>query len=229
MAKNETPARVAVTATGLALLTLIKDAPEGFLELTEAEGAEIVTAGDAMVDPNQLTSDGLAAVRLTPQGQAKIAAATPQAAKAVKAQLKVSEGIDYDIPIPEAAERKHGRTGQSKFLFDELQVKGSFHVAATDESPDPLKSLQASLSLARAKYLVGKVDEAGEPVMETVTEKTYDKDADGKIKMDAEGHRIVLSTAQVQKQVMVPSRVFVAASVDASDPKGKGARVWRTA
>ena len=111
-----------------------------------------------------------------------------------------------------------------------MEVGDSFHISASLEDTNPLSSVQSSLTLAREKYSEPVFEADGTtPVMETVTETVYSKDEAGKILKDADGKRIIASKTNVQKQKTKPTRVFVAAAVDASDPEGVGARIWRTA
>jgi hypothetical protein len=79
------------------------------------------------------------------------------------------------------------------------------------------------VSGARAKY----AEETGETEMVTV--KTYKRGADGKYVKDAEGKRIVESEAQESRPKVKITRDFIVRAVDATDPKGEGARVWRIA
>jgi hypothetical protein len=215
--------REPVTATGAALLQLIKDAPQGYLELTQAEGAAIVQAGQAAIDPTVTCADGLAAVRLTPAGQAVLVS---QPARIHRAPVVVTPGLVSNIPAPPKG--KGGKHG-SKYPFDTMNVGDSFHIPATLENTNPLASVQSSITMARAKYAVGVVDDNGAPVMETVTIKDYAKDAAGKITKDSEGKRIIASERQETRQQTKAVRDWVSAVVDATDPNGVGARVWRTA
>ena len=213
--------REPVTATGIALLQLIKDAPGGYLALTQSEGAAIVQAGQATLDPNVAVEDGLAAVRLTQAGELALAV-TP--AKAKRAPVVVTSGVRTNIPAP--LKGKGGKHG-SKYPFDTMEIGASFHVPATLENPQPLASIQSSITMARAKFAQLLTNEDGSPKMESVTVKDYQKDESGKIVKDAEGHRVVLSSRQEQQQASKVTRDFVSAAVGADDPDGVGARVWR--
>ena len=220
-------ARVAVTATGVALLQLIKDAPGGYLMLTQEEGSAIVAAGQAAIDPS-ITADtvnGTVAVRLTQLGNAALAAA-PTAAKTGRSSTTVS-AILKGGPPPPAAGKRGGFTRGSKYPFDELEIGDSFHLKASLEDANPLTAVQSSLAAAREKYSVPAVDGSGAAIMETVKVRTYKKDADGKLSKDADGHRILEEAKDVTQQKRNPTRAFVAAAVGADDPEGVGARVWR--
>ena len=217
---------VAVTARGVALLALIKEAEGGFLMLTQDEGADIVQLQQAFIDGTVQPVDGAVAVRLTPAGEAVLAAAPPAVTRATRAPVTVSAGVRTDIPAP--GKKRGGKKG-SKYPFNMLQVGESFHIAATLENTDPLSSVASSITMARAKYAEPQVNPDGSPVMETVTVKDYQKNADGKIVKGADGHRVVLGEKEVTRQATKVTRDFTSAAVDATDPDGVGARVWRIA
>jgi hypothetical protein len=215
---------VPVLARGFALLKLISEAPEKYLLLTELEGREIVDNGFASLD-RSIQAGGASAVRLTDKGVATVNAQT--ATRAARSTTTVSANVRSDIPAP--GKRKGGKKG-SKYPFDTIEVGSSFHIPATLENTDPLYSVASSLTFARAKFSVPVIDETtGVPVLETVNVKTYEKDDAGKIVKDAEGHRVVASEASVTRPKMKLTKDFTAAAVDASDPDGVGARVWRIA
>lgn len=231
MAKLETAIveRTPVEERGVALLQRIKDSPNGFLMLNQDEGKDIVSEGLATIRDGSDQPDGTVAVSLTPKGEATLGAA-PEKAKGTKRQLAVSAGVDSDIPPPALGGARRGPNGGSKYPFDTMEVNQSFHIPKTDEQPDPLGSIQTSISQAHAKFAVDDLDADGKQQMVQVIEKTYQKDtATGKIAVDADGHRIVTATSTVMKPKQKYSRTFVGANVDATDPKGVGARVWRTA
>ncbi len=221
MAKAPTPTRAAVTLTGVALLAAIAAAEGGFLMLTQAEGSEIVNEGFAVVDTSIVEGD-TAAVRLTEAGTAKLAnpEGTTETAPAV-ASAKPAFEIEDGVEMPTGKVRR-GR--ESGYPFDKLEIGQSFHVAKTDKNEDPAARLASSVSGARVKYSV----DTGET--ETTEKKTYQRGPDGKsYAKDADGKRIVASVETVTVPVLKLTRDFVCKAVDASDPKGEGARVWRVA
>lgn len=225
----ETVVRADVTERGVSLLQLIKDSENGYLFLTQAEATDALADGsvqlnESVADPN----DGTRAVSLTGKGEAMLGAA-PARAKGVKHQLAVSAGIDTDIPPPPSAGPKRGPNGGSKYPFDTMEVNQSFHIPKTAEQPDPLNSIQTSISQAHQKFAVDDLDANGNQQMIEAIETTYKKGADGKVLVGADGKRVVDTKTTVTKPKQKYTRAFVAANVDASDPKGPGARVWRTA
>jgi hypothetical protein len=220
--KNE---RVAVTARGTALLALIAGAEAGYLMLTQEEGSEAVNAGHATVD-GSITDGDTAAVRLTDAGRAALAAEQGGGNAGQADNGGGSNGdfvIEDAVPIPARSSR--GRSGG--YPFDQLQVGQSFHVPLGKDDKEPADvaaRLQSSVSGARARYAVAV---PGETV--SVTVKEYQKGPDGKYAKGADGKRIVTASRTEQRQKMKATRDFTVKAVDASDPRGVGARVWRTA
>jgi hypothetical protein len=205
-------ARAPVTARGIELLNLIASSQNGYLMLTQDEGAEAVAAGFATVDANLVQGD-MAAVSLTAAGKAQIA---PEPVPVVPV---ATFAIDEAIPLPATTGR---RSREGGYPFDKLEVGQSFHVAATADNADPVLRLQSSVSAAKARYAV----ETGET--EIVTVKEYLRDGKGYVK-DENGKRVVVATTSETRPVMKATRNFTVKAVDASDPRGAGARVWRTA
>lgn len=206
------PARQPVTARGADLLALIADAGDEGLMLTEAEGMDIVNAGFATVDTSVAEGD-TARVTLTDSGRNELNASGNSATG-----FEIEDGI----AMPTNTARR-GRQGG--YPFENLNVNQSFHVPAkSGETPEKVAArLQSSVSGARARF----AENTGET--ETVQRKTYAKDADGNFVKDADGKRVVESTEDVTRPVTTLTRDFKVMAVDANDPKGPGARVWRTA
>ena len=211
-----TTARTPVTATGVALLALLASSG-GSMMLTQAEGQDIIAAGDATVDTTKTEGD-TALVTLTEAGAAKVAAENGKGDDT--AASSASFDIDDGVPMPGAASR--GRSGG--YPFDKLAVGQSFHVAKTADNPNPADRLASSVSGARAKY----AEDTGET--EEVTVKTYKKGDGGKgFAKDADGKRIVESETKATRPKMKTVRDFTVKTVGADDPRGEGARVWRIA
>jgi hypothetical protein len=207
-----------ITKAMIATVLAIAASETGFAMLTQGEGADVVGAGLATVDTSNVDGDK-AAVSLTEEG-AKLAA---ENAPAPAGQPAASSGFEIDdaVAIPADSAR---RSREGGYPFDKLEVGQSFHVAKSVANPDPVTRLQSSVSGARAKFSV----ETGET--ETVTVKEYQRGPDGKgYAKDGDGKRIVATTKTVSRAKMVITRDFTVKAVDASDPRGEGARVWRTA
>jgi hypothetical protein len=205
-------ARQPVTARGAELMALIASAGEAGLMLTQDEGLDLVNNGYAQVDTTATDGD-TAKVTLTDAGRAALNASGNTA---------TSFEIEDNIPIPQNTVRR-GRSGG--YPFEQLGLNQSFHVPAKEgeEPADVAARLQSSVSGARARF----AEETGE--QENVTRKVYKRNADGSFVKDEAGKRVVESTETVQRPKMRPTRDFTVKAVDANDPKGAGARVWRTA
>jgi hypothetical protein len=228
--KSDTPAaasdRVAITATGVALLAMLADAG-GSLMLTQAEGAGIINDGFATVDTSIIEND-TAQVTLTDAGRAELDKANGADDNGTADGAAASGGsssfeIEDNVAMPTDATRR-GRSGG--YPFDKLNVGQSFHVAKTTENPNPAERLASSVSGARAKFAIPDGDKT-----ETVTVKEYQRaEGEGKgFAKDADGKRIVVSSREETRPAMKVTRDFTVKSVGADDPKGEGARVWRTA
>lgn len=205
-----------ITKAMIATCVAINASSTGFLMLTQAEGADVVGAGFAKVNTANVEGDK-AAVSLTETG---VKLAAENGADAPVSSGTANYEIESDVAMPTGGTRR-GR--ESSYPFDKLEIGQSFHVAKTTENPDPASRLASSVSGARVKYSV----ETGES--ETVTVKSYKKDEKGSYVKDAEGKRIVEGTSEVTRPKLATTRDFACKSVDASDPKGEGARVWRVA
>lgn len=217
---------IAIVARGTDLLAMIAAAPGGYLFLTQDEGADIVSSGNAVVIIDPVAPDGLATVTLTDAGKAVLAALPPVPVGTPPAAApKLTLVIRNDVPLPVITGRSRGRASQYK--FDIMAVGESFWLPKTAANPDPVGSIASSLTGARLKYAVPEKDDAGNPVMETVKEAVYEKGADGK-RVKVDGHFVKTGEIEVQKAKLNFTRDFVAASVDATDPDGEGARVWRS-
>lgn len=207
--KNE---REPVTARGADLMAMIADAGESGLMLTQDEGLDLVNSGYATVDTS-VTEGDTARVTLTEAGNAALSASGNTA---------TGFEIEDNVEMPTNTARR-GRTGG--YPFANLAINQSFHVPAKagEDAAKVAARLQSSVSGARASF----AEETGET--ETVTKKTYSRNADGSFVKDADGKRVVESETSVERPKTRLTRDFKVLAVDASDPKGAGARVWRTA
>jgi hypothetical protein len=210
--KGAVAERQAVTARGAELMAMIAEAGDNGLMLTQEEGLDLVNSGFAVVDTN--TVDGnTAKVTLTEAGQASLASSGNTA---------TSYEIEDNVALPTSTARR-GRTGG--YPFEALEIGQSFHVAAKagEEPASVAARLQSSVSGARARF----AEDTGE--QETVNVKSYQKNPDGSFAKDADGKRIVAGETEKTRNKTRQTRDFKVHAVDASDPKGPGARVWRVA
>jgi hypothetical protein len=213
MSKKNKPV---AAAPDIALLQCMYE--EGGLYLTQSEGSDIVASGFAKVDFTNTEGDR-ALVLLTEKGAALFNKSSNVADTSTKTEsTNKMDNIRNDIPVPVKAPRKAGRQG-SKYDFDKLEVGGSFHVSNSGNktSAETLKAIASSMTGAKRKF----AEADGE---ETVTVKTYQKDAKGKRAKPL----VVTGTETVTRPKLKDTRNFVAAAVDATDPDGEGVRVWRS-
>lgn len=204
--------RQPIEARGADLMAMIENAGDEGLMLTQEEGMDLVNNGYAVVDTS-VTDGNTAKVTLTEAGRSALNAS---------GNSSTSYEIEDDIAIPTNTARR-GRQGG--YPFENLNVGQSFHVAAKD-GEDPAKvaaRLQSSVSGARARF----AEETGET--ETATRKVYAKDDNGEFLKDENGKRVVESEEDYERPVKRNTRDFTVKPVGADDPKGPGARVWRTA
>lgn len=173
-----------VTQVSLAVLVAATNSEQGFLWSTEAEVAELVLKGFAIINPdpeskNKETEE--IQVAATDEGMAQYTAeanerneqepateTTSQDATVTPvAQTKAAKMefvIEDDVAMPET--KRGGRSG-TKYPFEKLEKVGqSFVVAATEDRPNPVKALGSTVSAAnkradgKAKYAV-RADEKG--------------------------------------------------------------------
>lgn len=184
--------------------------------------AAMVTQGLVEVNPGMVNDKGELATRPTPAGMAKLSEVQQTNAQTTETNpstgpqgAKPSFTVAANVPVPTV--KRGGRSG-TLYPFDSLEVGQSFFVAATNDKPNPAKSLASTVSSATMRY----ANEKG-------TREVQEKDAEGnKVFADAE--------KKVPKMITVPAyettREFVARSVEDGAPWGqagvKGAGVWRT-
>lgn len=220
MAKNKTAA--ANTALmGAALLSAI--AAGAVDRVTEAQAASLDPAHYEVNTADVV--DGAAAVRLTEAGQAAAQASQGEQPAAEAASSSAIE-IDDDVAMPDNINRRSPR--ETLYPFDKLQVGQSFHVAKTDDNPEPHIRLSSSVSGAHTRFSPVLKDAQGNPVMENYEIPTYQRGDDGKYVKDDEGKRITTGKeTRTREKRGDPERVFKIVQVDASDKRGEGARVFR--
>lgn len=107
----------------------------------------------------------------------------------------------FEIEDGIAMPSKKTRRNATVYPFDRLAVGQSFHVPATAERSDPTKSMASTVSSANRRY----ANETGETRTFTRKGKEY------------------------TTPVLSYTRRFEVAEAGEDDPKGKGARIFRTA
>lgn len=219
MAKKTTTAAVTAAASTSAIssevLARIYKATTaggvGYDFVTEAEGKGLVDAGLIEINPTITNGDRVAAI--TTEAGAKLAQEHAGNDKAAEAEAKAKFEIDDNVPL--APKRRGGNTNsrEAVYPFDALNVNQSFHVPVSEKMPKPARSLASAVSAATAKWAVEAKDDQGNTVMEPFERK------------DKDGNVVESGT----RPKMLPTRVFTVRAVDASDPRGPGARIYRTA
>lgn len=222
-----TPTAVIAAAAMQTLINAMAASSTGGLMLTAEEGKELVAAGYATVDINTV-DDNKAFVSLTPAGEALVKEGeTPNQKRAplptVNPASKAKIELTSDIPIPTKTRRP--KKGGSIYPLETMEVGQSFHVPTTEENPDPLARITSSIANSKRKFSV-PVEPAE---TETVKVRTYKRDAAGKLVKGEDGKLVVESTVEETRPVTKLTRDWIAAAVDASDPMGEGARIWRVA
>lgn len=217
-------AAIALSAAGAvslaAILAEVAAAEAGETLMTQEQAAEGIAAGYLEADTTR-AADGLAPVKLTDAGFAKFKENEANPAPAPAPKTAMAFKVSNSVPPPTDEGVRRGRS--NGYPFATMEVNDSFHVVASAQYPDPAERLASSVSGARARF----AEETGET--EEVEVKTYKKGADGKFLKDADGKRIVESTATETKPKMRITKDFIVRAVDESDPEGVGARVWRIA
>lgn len=216
-----------ISEAKLPLLAALADATRSgadkFLYVDESDAKLLYDAGLALVDTNTRNADGQVATRLNDAGlaYAEKNPAEPDnnvlsnegntEQKEASAAKRQSTGyvrpanieLDKSVQMPSVS---RGRAGETSYPFDTMEVGDSFHIAATEQNKDPAKSVASSVSTANIKYSREKKDENGNVITKPR------KVRNGEIKHFPERE---------------PIKQFTIRSVDASDPKGVGCRVWR--
>lgn len=242
MAKKTTTIAGTAIALNYSLLAAIVSATQagGFLYVSEADASPLVTAGFVETNAQLKNEAGDIAARSTEAGAAASAAAAQPVANTNPTQLTDSntndddgngddddDGFEIEDNIPISSVKRGGNSGTT-YPFDKLQVGQSFHVKATTDRPNPAKSLASTVSSATARYAVEVKDDNGNVVTEVIKVKEPVKDAAGNEIKGEDGKTIMHEVSRTVAK-MLNTRVFSVRTVGDSDPKGAGARIWRTA
>lgn len=132
-----------------------------------------------------------------PAAPAAPAPPAPAAPVAAIVPTPATGGFELESGIAVPAAHRGGH-GATKYPFDAMEVGQSFHVASTAERLKPARTLASVVSSATARY--------AKPAKDGAT-------------------RVNRNDKTVP--VMVNTRTFVIRSVDSTDPKGEGARIFR--
>jgi len=182
-------------------VTDIYVAKEEVAELGRAGLIEIAGEPDAA---------GLLCVKISTKG-AELLDSTPSDFPVKEAVVKQTVEVD-DLEVEEEnssieietgviiqpIQKKGGRRRET-FPFSKLEIGQSFHVKATKENPEPSKKMASTVSSATNRF---KIE-------------------------DPEGGKTTNRNGEVVP-LMIKTRVFSLRTVDETDPKGVGVRIYRT-
>lgn len=128
------------------IVAATQDEATGFVHMSVKSVQILLDAG--LVECNNEITDaqGNPAVRATPEGITTMN--TPADTAAAEAPASAF-AIDTGIPVPTI--RRAG-SATSKYPFDDLPIGGSFFVPATEDMPNPGKSLASTVSSASKRY-----------------------------------------------------------------------------
>lgn len=179
----------------LAEIVAAANSPTGFTYVAEGKAKPLVDRGLIEVNPAMKNDAGHVAARATNAGISIIMEnkdATPAAAESNETAAP-NFAIDSDIPMPAVNRRRKS----AMYPFDTLEVGQSFHVPATNERPNPAKSLASTVSSANKRYA------------EVIP---------GETRVDRKGNTVPATK---------PTRLFRVFEAASDDPRGAGARVFR--
>ncbi len=153
--------------------------------ISKDDGMPLLEAGVVTVDTTQLDAAGNAYVALTDAGKSMVNGSAVSA--------PTSSGFEVmNVGLPPSKRKGRGGGGAPvKYPFDQLEIGQTFFVPASEKMPDPVKTLQSTVSSANMRYAVdtgekktvtrnkrGKknklvLDAAGNPIPETVEVTVY--------------------------------------------------------
>jgi hypothetical protein len=117
---------------------------------------QLVEQNPGMTDPanpaalaTRATADGLTYSASNPAPQSGTSAPAGQPASTVS---KPTFNLVSGVPLPEI--KRSGGVGTSTYPFDSMEVGISFFVPASDDKPEPAKSLASTVSSATRRYAV---------------------------------------------------------------------------
>lgn len=199
-----------------------------YLSQSEGEGlfnAGFITINTAQPDPNDASKVAAypteAGAKFYDENNDTSGAAAGSEGDGAKAG-----GFEIDDNVP-LAEKRRGSIGQKResiYPFDKLGVGQSFHVPVSADMPKPNRTLGSAVSNATKSYAVEDLDANGAKQYDTVNVPV--RDASGAVLKNPDNSD---QTRAEQRVKMKNTRVFTVRAVGADDPRGEGARVYRTA
>lgn len=168
------------------------NSPTGFTYVSEAKAKPLVDRGLIELNTGMKNDAGHMAARATSAGISIIMGNT-EGNTDTGTENSTEFEIDEGIPLPTMTRRNR----PALYPFDALEVGQSFHVAPTDERPNPAKSLASTVSSANKRYAV---------------------EVPGETRVDRKGNTVPATRQE---------RRFRVVKAEDNDPRGAGARVFR--
>lgn len=121
----------------------------GYVHMSEKSVKVLLDAGMVECNTEMTDAQGNPAVRATPEGIETMNTTPDNAASEATAAAPQTEFVIEDVPLPNIT---RGGTSASKYPFDTLEIGQSFFVPATEDMPNPGKSLASTVSSASKRY-----------------------------------------------------------------------------
>lgn len=181
---------------------------------TEKQAEELIASGLAEFNPEITEGSGFGkkfAIRLTDAGLAMVNG-EPETKETNTVTNTSNIEVNNSGGFVPSRKRGGGRKGET-YPFESLEVGGFFFVAATEDKPEPAKSLASTINSANKRYSELVLGEDGKPEMEEYKHK-------GEVKT---------------REKMKPLRTFAAQSVEGGKTYGEwtapadGAVIYRSA
>jgi hypothetical protein len=127
-----------------------------FVHLAEKTAKSLVAAGLIVGNPAVMNDAGEMAYRTTVAGDAACAPAAPAGEGAAatapatpRTPITVSAVVEnFDLP---PIRRGRGSAGASRYPFETMPVRGAFFIPATDDRPNPAKSMAGTVTAANKR------------------------------------------------------------------------------
>lgn len=138
----------------LALLTAIVEATQseaGFAYQKQTAVKKLVDAG--LVEVNETISNdaGEFATRATAEGIEQMTGKNESETGTAKTETSAKPSFELETGIALPTIRRGGR-GATLYPFDDMEPGHSFHVPASEDKPNPAKSLASTVSSATARF-----------------------------------------------------------------------------
>lgn len=196
------------TGTNLALLSLIATATQagGFHYVSSTDGTPLVDAGLIEVNTGMLDEAGNAAARTTEAGSKMAASNVP----ATQLAAVSSFGLITGAVLPAGRKRGGGGGAPAKYPFESMEIGNSFFVPVSAETPEPVKTMSATVSNWNEKYKV----ETGE----TEVVKRAKRGEDGKVIKGEDGKNVM---EEVTRNIKKSERKFASRAVESGKKYGE--------